>query len=490
MRSKLFAISAAAASLAGATLMPAIPALASANIDPGFGFTAVTGLTGGTVVLTTAQLQNGHIDLQGTLTSNLVLQIPAGNVGEWTFSNSLVCTKFNVSIQYSGQAANTSPVIPCFAQAVRIWATGTTVLQPPAGVISGANILHNGDMLIDQLNEGTAPTVSASSLKVVDRWYGTWTVSTSSAGNPTVGQQAVSAGLVGPAKSLIWTSSATAGSTVPAAYQGIVFQTIEGTDMADLQWGTAQGLPGSVSLWLKSNQVSSVVGVFVQNTGSARSFVHNCTTSASSSTWTYCSFPIVSDSTGTWSQTVGATGAILGVSVACGATFQATVTDAWSGGNFTCNSSQTQIPNTASATLETTMIKFERGVQPTSYNVDPLPVALAKAQRFFRKTAPPGTIPTGTNGGVTGAFCQIAFGTQGVNYQFNFAPPMFAAPTVTTFNPATVATSWRDITASSSIAVSVDPNTAKSANGVQISSATGGASLDQICIHATFDVGK
>ena len=465
--------------------------MAATNIDPGFGYSPITGLTGGTVVLTNNQLSVGnHIDLQGTLTSNLVLQIPSGYAGEWTVSNSLVCTKWLVSIQYSGQSANSSPAIPCGSQAVRIWATGTTVFAPPTGAFAGANILHNADFLIDQRFEGTASTIATGTpAAALDRWFATFTTSTSSAGNPTVGQTTASAGLVGPVRSLTWTANATPSTTQPAGLIGIVYQTVEGSDMADLQWGSAQGLPATVSLWIKSSVASATVGVFIQNTGSAQSFVHNCVT-GTAATWSYCSFPVVAPTAGTWSQTIGSTGAIIGVTETCGSTFQAAAADAWSAGNFNCTSAQTLLSATISSTLEISMPKFERGVQPTAFNPDPIPVSLAKAQRFYRKTFPQGTAPA-QNAGVAGSVCSVAAAISPAQVQFVFSPPMFAVPaTITTYNPSAAAATWRNITQSSNPTVSVDPNSAKSATGVQIVSGNATALGDQICIHASFDVGK
>lgn len=365
----------------------------------------------------------------------------------------------------------------------------------PFGISTNQNIIHNGDVFFDQPNEGASVTVTTGggNFRSADRWYSAFTVSTSGAGNPTIQRQTASSGApANLAKSLLITASSSAGSSSPAAlrFKG-AFQNIEGSDVADLAFGTAGAATITVSAWLKSSIAAATYCIWLKNQAANRSYVHNCSV-PSANTWTFISFTLVGDITGTWLNTANATGLTIGVQAAAGSTFQTTA-DTWSAGNFESTSSQTQLTNTGSATLEITGLKLERGSTATPSWSMQTADNYNRLKRYYWKTFEPGTAPAQNVGSVAGALTvknPIALGDPSVYVPFN--PPMFAgsAVTVTTYNPSAANANWRDITAGSDVTVSVDPASTKGCAGVLIGTSGTVTTLGDILgIHATFDGG-
>lgn len=356
-------------------------------------------------------------------------------------------------------------------------------------VVTNANLAQNGGMVIDQANEAAALTITtgAGGLRMVDRWFGVFVTSTSSAGNPSSQQQTASSGFplgIGFSKSILLTASGTPSTTVPAAL-GLRYQhPIEGSDIADLGFGTTSAKAVTVSIWMKSSIANANYGVALSNAAVNRTYPHICNV-PSAATWTLCTFTVPGDTTGTWTATPGTIGMYVMVAIAGGSTFQGTA-DTWNAAFSITSSAQTQFTATASATLEITGVKAERGSVATQFVSDPTPVLLTKLQRYYRKSFPPGTAPA-TSAGVAGATCvqnPIAIGEPSTYIALN--PTMYATPTITTFNPSANNANWRDVTAAGDITVSVDSVSAKSPTGFIIQTAgTVTALADVLCIHYT-----
>jgi hypothetical protein len=358
-----------------------------------------------------------------------------------------------------------------------------------ASEIIGPNRVQNGDMLISQRFEAGSHTVATADNKaVLDRWIWQFVTSTSSAADPAVKQQAASSGITGFTKSMLWTNSGTPSTTTPAALQLTARQAIEAPDVQDLALGTASASIITVSLWLKCSVANASIGVALTNAALNRSYPHICALTTAA-TWTYFQFSLTGDITGTWASTIGTVGINLRIALAGGATFQGTA-DTWQAGNLWTTSAQTQLTDTASSTLEITGVKLEKGAVATAFVPDPTEIAFSKAQRYYRKSFPTGTAPA-QSAGVAGALVvnnPIALGQPGLYVAFD--PPMYASPTIVTYNPSAGNANWRDVTAAGDIVVSVDPATALSTTGVNI--ATGGTVTniaDTLAIHYSADAG-
>jgi hypothetical protein len=113
------------------------------------------------------------------------------------------------------------------------------------------NRIINGAMVIDQRYAGTA---SASSLSgyLIDRW----TIAQSTTGK-LIAQQ--NAGSVTPPTGFTNYLGVTSQSAYTAGTNDFyaIIQTIEGYNIADLDWGSASAKTVTVSFWVKSSLVGS-----------------------------------------------------------------------------------------------------------------------------------------------------------------------------------------------------------------------------------------
>jgi hypothetical protein len=356
------------------------------------------------------------------------------------------------------------------------------------------NLLQNSDFSIDQVNAGASINVATSLGRLVDRWFGIYTVSGSGGAAPTSQQVAVSSGLTSTAKELKITGNATAATSATAGMITYVQQTIEGADVEDLNWGASAAgtqVPVTASGWLKSSIAGANIGVALKGASTVQSFVNNCALSSTASTWTFCSFTVPAPTTGTWTISVGNAGPVFTFAAQCGTTFQGTA-GAWAtGGPFYCTSAQTQQLATSSSTLEIAEWKLQRGTVATPWGADPFPVAHLKARRYLRTSFPFGTAPA-QNAGLAGAVCgSVASATAGAFGVFvPLDPPMYAAPTITTYSPSAANANWYDVTGAAAITVSVDPAVAKGLTGFEIGTQTSTPTAGHVgCIHYLADAG-
>jgi hypothetical protein len=222
------------------------------------------------------------------------------------------------------------------------------------GPISGArNRIINGDMRIDQRNGGASVTANAGTAFSCDRWRsylngtGTLTFTQSSVvpnGNFT--------------NSILITVTGTGSPTESACSQ-----TIEGFNISDFGFGTANAIPLTASFWVRSSVTGTYFFSLRQGSGS-RSFVSPFTISTAN-TWQQVTVSIPGDTSGTYNTTNGA-GFIFQICV--GATsLQTSTINAWQSGNYVCTSAQTNLASTNGATFYITGVQLEPGTVATPF---------------------------------------------------------------------------------------------------------------------------
>lgn len=453
----------------------------AANISVG-----IAGSTQGTVAFKGST--SGTFTVAGPATASGTLTFPAGT----TNLSATGGTGLALLQTASGAAITVGQISATALSGIVPVANGGTGAAnfTTAGLPTNQNIIQNGDMFFDQRNEGAALTLLTGTVQFpADRWKLNFTVSTSSAGNPTSQQQTPSSGLTSNfAKSILFTMNVTPASSTPAALNLSYVHQVEGPDVADLGWGTASASAVTVSGWLKTS-ITGSFGIALRNGAANRSYPHLAVIS-SANTWTFFSFVVPGDTSGTWLTGIGTTGMNVSVSLSNGSNFQGTA-DTWNAANNTTTSGQTQLISNASATMEVTGLKLERGSLATPSWSVPTPDNFNKMKRFYWKTFAPGTAPAQNVASVVGALTvknPIALGDPSLWVAFN--PPMFASPTVVTYNPSAANANWRDITAGSDATVSVDPASTKGTTGVLIATSGTVTTLgDVLGIHATFDSG-
>lgn len=135
-------------------------------------------------------------------------------------------------------------------------------------------------------------------------------------------------------------------------------------------------------------------------------------------------------------------------------------------------------------------VQLEIGMS-TQFERVPFDKMLLGCKRHYQTTFPYGTAPA-QNAGVAGALgftSQITTAASAFT-QWNFPVEQRASPSITTFNPSASNANWRDVTGSSDVTVSVDPNSAKSTKGVFVSSQTTAlTAVHNLYIHAAADAG-
>jgi hypothetical protein len=188
---------------------------------------------------------------------------------------------------------------------------------PSLGQISGTvNRILNGAMLFDQMNEGGSYSITSGTPSyTLDQWVVNLQSSTASA----VTAQRISDAPAGFGNSLKVTVGTGASSVASGDYLSI-YQPIEGYNVSDFNYGSANAIASSLSFWVKS----SVTGTFaatLQNTAGSRSIVNKFTITGSNTWQQIILSAIPGDITGTWAGGTNASLSLI-VTIAAGSTFQ------------------------------------------------------------------------------------------------------------------------------------------------------------------------
>jgi hypothetical protein len=251
--------------------------------------------------------------------------------------------------------------------------------QGSTGVSPGfRNRIINGAMVIDQRNAGASVTITDTSnlTYTLDRWtaYG------SAASKFSVQQNA---GSVTPPVGFINYFGATSLSaySVVSGDSFTIQQAIEGLNVSDLAWGTANAQTVTLSFWVRSS-LTGTFGGSLRNSGVTRSYPFSYTIS-SANTWEYKTVTIAGDTSGTWLTTNGI-GIRLCFSIGSGSTFSGTA-GAWAGSNFTSVTGATSVVGTNGATFYITGVQLEVGSTATSFDYRPYGTELQLCQRYLYK---------------------------------------------------------------------------------------------------------
>jgi len=245
-------------------------------------------------------------------------------------------------------------------------------------VASGAqgfkNKIINGAMVINQRYGTTAQTNTSGF--VTDRFQ----VLNSSAG--TVNVQTVTTAPVDFSYSTQLTAN-TADASVGSTDSVIFYTTVEGYNITDLNWGTANARTVTLSFWVRSSLTGTYSASIVSQNGGV-SFPFNYTIS-SSNTWTQITQTITGPTSGTFGTT-NDVGFYLEFALMTGSSFQGTP-NAWSAGNWRGTASQVNWMATSGNTFNITGIQLEKGTTASSFEFRSYQKELILCQRYFFRTA-------------------------------------------------------------------------------------------------------
>lgn len=246
------------------------------------------------------------------------------------------------------------------------------------GDISGSglmfrNKLINGDMRIDQRNNGSAVTVNGTAdFYGLDRWAAS---GQSADGVFTVQQSSVAP--AGFSRSLLCTVT-TADSSIGATQRYFVEQKIEGFNISDLAWGTSSAKPVTLSFWVRSS-VTGNLGATVSN-GSNRYYPFSYSISAAN-TWEYKTVTIPGETSGVWNSTN-----TLGMEVlfSLGTGYTGTA-NTWGSSVALAPTGSVNVISTNGATFYITGVQLEAGSVASPFEQKFIGTELSMCMRYYQK---------------------------------------------------------------------------------------------------------
>jgi hypothetical protein len=284
-----------------------------------------------------------------------------------TFTSAPSAGTNNVYVRYL--STTTQSITP--SQNTVSWNTLDSNVQGDLG-ISFKNRIINSNMVIDQRNNGA--TVNSNGAYPVDRF------SQLMVGGGVLTSQRSTTAPTGFINSYLSTVS-TADASIAAGDYYLMRQAIEGLNISDLAWGTANAKTVTLSFWVRS----SVTGTFsgsLNNSAENRGFAFTYTIN-SANTFEYKTVTIVGDTSGTWLTTNGV-GIYLNFDLGCGSNFRGTA-GSWTGSGIYAATGATQLISTLNATWYVTGVQLEVGTQATTFTTagGSYGAELALCQRYY-----------------------------------------------------------------------------------------------------------
>ena len=237
-------------------------------------------------------------------------------------------------------------------------------------VIGMKNKIINGACVIDQRNAGASVTQTTGNVFPVDRFFITGSVT-----SKFTAQQSSTAP-AGFNNSLLITSSS--AYSVGSGDFYVLAQNIEGYNVADLNWGSANAKTVTLSFWVQSSLTGTFGGALVG--GSTYSYPFTYTIS-SANTWTQISVTIAGPTSGgTWDKTNGS-GLIVRFGLGVGTTYSGTA-GSWTANNYFSATGATSVVGTNGATFYITGVQLEVGSSATSFDYRPYGTELNLCYRY------------------------------------------------------------------------------------------------------------
>ena len=238
------------------------------------------------------------------------------------------------------------------------------------------NRIINGAMVIDQRNAGASVTPTDSQF-VVDRFNIRITQSSKLTAQQNQGSVTPPTGFT----NYLGVTSSSAYAVTASDNFNIV-QIIEGYNIADLSFGTANAKTITLSFWVRSS-LTGTFGGSLTNSALDRSYPFTYTINQAN-TWEKETITIPGDTTGTWLTTTGQ-----GIRVWFGlgvGTDKSATAGSWSANYYNSVTGATSVVGTSGATFYITGVQLEKGTQATEFDYRDYGRELAMCQRYFEKS--------------------------------------------------------------------------------------------------------
>ena len=256
-------------------------------------------------------------------------------------------------------------------------------VQATAPRVGMVNRIINGDMRINQRGYTTASPLNAGAggfLYITDRF----SAYVSQTSKMTFGQSTVA-----PSGFINSLNATTTTAVSVAAGDLFMFNhPIEGLNVADLGWGTANAATVTLSFWVRSSLTGTFGGALL-NSANNRSYPFTYTIS-SANTWEQKSITVAGDTSGTWLTTNGV-GANVSFGLGMGSTYSGTA-GAWAGTQYWSATGATSVVGTSGATFYITGVQLEKGSTATDFEYVDYGRQLQMCQRYYEKLSGSGGI--------------------------------------------------------------------------------------------------
>ena len=239
------------------------------------------------------------------------------------------------------------------------------------------NRIINGAMVIDQRNAGAAVTINTANLYTVDRFksyaVGSWGSAVFSA-QQNKGSVSLPSGFT----NYVGLATTTADATLSAGTTYDFGQNIEGLNVGDLGWGTANAKTVTLSFQVYSN-LTGTFGGSILNSAENRCYIFSYTISAAN-TWTTISVTIAGDTSGTWLTTNGV-GIKVNFSLGS-ASNKLTTAGSWGATLYSGVTGQQNVCASTSNYFYITGVQLEKGSIATPFDYRDYGRELAMCQRY------------------------------------------------------------------------------------------------------------
>ena len=254
--------------------------------------------------------------------------------------------------------------------------TVQTTAYPTNYTLGFKNRLINGGMTIDQRNAGASLTITNTSnyTYTLDRWAAYGTVASKFSVQQNAGSVTPPAGYI----NYLGVTSLSA-YTVGAAESFVITQFIEGLNVADLNWGTANAQTVTLSFWVRSS-LTGTFGGTLQNSAQNYSYPFSYTIS-SANTWTQISVTVAGPTAGTWLTTNGI-GLRVWFGLGAGSSVSGTA-GAWAAVAVVSTTGATSVVGTNGATFYITGVQLELGSAATAFDFRDYGRELILCQRYY-----------------------------------------------------------------------------------------------------------
>ena len=259
------------------------------------------------------------------------------------------------------------------------------VASPPNSM-GFRNRLINSDMRIDQRNAGASVTPASNGpAYLLDRFA----YYNSQVSKLTYQQNA--GGVTPPAgfSNYLGVTVASA-ATVGSSDVFLLYQPIEGFNVSDLAWGTANAQSITISFWVRSSLTGNFSGA-LQNSGNTRTYAFPYSISQAN-TWERKTVTVNGDTAGTWLTNNG-TGITINFSLGTGSSLSTTA-GSWVAGNTPNATGSVNLVATAGATFYITGVQLEAGSVATPFERRDYGRELMMCQRYYEKSFPLGVVPS------------------------------------------------------------------------------------------------